>query len=247
MRTHAGNSALPAFQKVDAAGFPAHTGRVLNMGFIMSCLERAITDGHAKLTGEVEHARLGRRRLRRAAGRLRAMLSRVAATPRRRRWTRRPRRATNQAHRLDWRVAAATGRRSYAQCGVLEREANNDLQPGTVAQASAPAGGGSVPLPVCNWATTRGETPLEPTAGTAALRSNDIQSGSKGALIAAIKKCHQTLWAGCKLSPPAAFGELCKIIFVKISDEHAKRKKGEPYEFQIKTHESNQLSLLYAA
>jgi hypothetical protein len=34
----------------------------------MSCLERAITDGHAKLTGEGEHARPGRRRLRRAAG-----------------------------------------------------------------------------------------------------------------------------------------------------------------------------------
>jgi type I restriction enzyme M protein len=67
--------------------------------------------------------------------------------------------------------------------------------------------------------------------------NNDIQPVSKEALIGAIKKCHQTLWAGGKLSPPAAFGELCKIIFVKISDEQAKRKKGEPYEFQIKTHE----------
>jgi hypothetical protein len=37
----------------------------------MSCLERAITDGHAKFSGEGEHA--GRRRLRRAPGRLRAM------------------------------------------------------------------------------------------------------------------------------------------------------------------------------
>jgi type I restriction enzyme M protein len=67
--------------------------------------------------------------------------------------------------------------------------------------------------------------------------NNDIQPVSKESLIAAIKKCHQTLWGGGKLSPPAAFGELCKIIFVKISDEQAKRKKGEPYEFQIKTHE----------
>ncbi len=67
--------------------------------------------------------------------------------------------------------------------------------------------------------------------------NNDIQPVSKEALIGAIKKCHQTLWAGGKLSPPSAFGELCKIIFVKISDEQAKRKKGEPYEFQIKTHE----------
>lgn len=65
----------------------------------------------------------------------------------------------------------------------------------------------------------------------------DIREVSKEDLIAAIKKCHQTLWGGGRLSPPAAFGELCKIIFVKISDEQAKRRKGEPYEFQIKTHE----------
>jgi len=67
--------------------------------------------------------------------------------------------------------------------------------------------------------------------------ANDIREVKKDELITAIKKCHQTLWGGGKLSPPAAFGELCKIIFVKISDEQAKRKKGEPYEFQIKTHE----------
>ena len=34
--------------------------------------------------------------------------------------------------------------------------------------------------------------------------NNDIQPVSKEALISAIKKCHQTLWAGGKLSPPAA-------------------------------------------
>ncbi len=39
-------------------------------------------------------------------------------------------------------------------------------------------------------------------------------------------------------SPPAAFGEFCKIIFVKVRDEKAPRRKGEPYEFQIKTDES---------
>lgn len=39
------------------------------------------------------------------------------------------------------------------------------------------------------------------------------------------------------MSPPTAFGELCKLIFVKISDEQKARKKGEPYQFQIKTHE----------
>jgi type I restriction enzyme M protein len=65
----------------------------------------------------------------------------------------------------------------------------------------------------------------------------DIKPVSKGMLIAAIKKCHQTLWGGGRLSPPAAFGEFCKIIFVKVRDEKAGRKKGEPYEFQIKTDE----------
>ena len=67
----------------------------------------------------------------------------------------------------------------------------------------------------------------------------DIQAVDKEELISAINKCHQTLWAGGRLSPPTAFSELCKIIFVKISDEKAKRKKGDPYEFQIKTHESS--------
>lgn len=69
--------------------------------------------------------------------------------------------------------------------------------------------------------------------------SLDIQPVNKEVLIKAIQKCHQTLWGGGKLSPPTAFGELCKIIFVKISDEQTKRKKGDPYEFQIKTHETS--------
>jgi len=68
----------------------------------------------------------------------------------------------------------------------------------------------------------------------------DIKPVSKSELIDAIKKCHQTLWGGGRLSPPAAFGEFCKIIFVKVRDEKAPRKKGEPYEFQIKTDESAQ-------
>ena len=88
--------------------------------------------------------------------------------------------------------------------GVTDAEFNQAVEQacgnGTVAQASAPAGCGSVPLPVHGRATYRGGTPLEPAAGTAALRSNDIQPVSKEALIGAIKKCHQTLWAGGKLS-----------------------------------------------
>ncbi|NBD36011.1 MAG: N-6 DNA methylase [Chloroflexi bacterium] len=69
---------------------------------------------------------------------------------------------------------------------------------------------------------------------------NDIQPVSKEELITVINKCHQTLWGGGQLSPPAAFGELSKIIFVKISDEMKPRKQGEPYDFQIKTYESSQ-------
>jgi type I restriction enzyme M protein len=65
----------------------------------------------------------------------------------------------------------------------------------------------------------------------------DIKPVSKSDLIAAIKKCHQTLWGGGRLSPPAAFGEFCKIIFVKVRDEKAGHKKGDPYQFQIKTDE----------
>lgn len=72
---------------------------------------------------------------------------------------------------------------------------------------------------------------------------NDIRPVAREDLISAIKKCHQTLWGGGRLSPPTAFGELCKIIFVKISDEQKPRKNGEPYQFQIKTREpSNRLA-----
>ena len=66
---------------------------------------------------------------------------------------------------------------------------------------------------------------------------SDIAAVDRQDLIAAIKKCHQTLWGGGRMSPPTAFGELCKVIFVKISDEQKPRKNGEPYQFQIKTHE----------
>ena len=35
-----------------------------------------------------------------------------------------------------------------------------------------------------------------------------------------------------------AFGELTKLIFVKTRDEKTSRRKGEPYNFQIKTNET---------
>jgi type I restriction enzyme M protein len=68
---------------------------------------------------------------------------------------------------------------------------------------------------------------------------DDIFPVNKAVLISTFQKCHDTLWDGDKLSISEAFGELCKVIFVKISDERASRKNGEPYEFQTKTHEPN--------
>ena len=67
----------------------------------------------------------------------------------------------------------------------------------------------------------------------------DIGPVNRETLIATIRKCHQTLWGGGKLNPATAFGELCKIIFVKIADE-MNTKRDEPYQFQIKTHEPAQ-------
>lgn len=66
---------------------------------------------------------------------------------------------------------------------------------------------------------------------------NDIRPVVSQDLIAAIRKCQQTFWGGGRLSPSAAFNELCKLIFVKIGDERKPRRKGEPYQFQIRTYE----------
>lgn len=68
----------------------------------------------------------------------------------------------------------------------------------------------------------------------------DIAAVDKGELLAAIDKTHQTLWGGGRLSPPAAFGEFCKLIFVKVRDEKrvGESPDGTPYAFQIRTDES---------
>jgi len=52
------------------------------------------------------------------------------------------------------------------------------------------------------------------------------------------KQAHDALWAGGKRNPSEAFDELDKLIFCKIWDERAKRKTGEPYDFQNFTEES---------
>ncbi len=72
----------------------------------------------------------------------------------------------------------------------------------------------------------------------------------RGDLIRVLEKCHDTLWQGGKFAPTQAFDELAKILFIKIRDEKKLRRKGEPYDFQIKTHEkpksvANRINALY--
>ncbi|MDR2190751.1 MAG: hypothetical protein LBP53_06300 [Candidatus Peribacteria bacterium] len=56
----------------------------------------------------------------------------------------------------------------------------------------------------------------------------------------ALSKAHQTIWRGGKRNPAEAFGEVAKIIFIKVADEKTTGDKetGTPYEFQRKRNES---------
>lgn len=72
----------------------------------------------------------------------------------------------------------------------------------------------------------------------------------RGELIRVLEKCHDTLWQGGKFAPTQAFDELAKVLFIKIRDEKKARRDGEPYDFQIKTHEkpesvANRINSLY--
>ncbi len=78
----------------------------------------------------------------------------------------------------------------------------------------------------------------------------DLSPVTREEMITILQKCHDTLWGGGKLSPPQAFGELCKIIFVKITDEQKPRRVGEPYDVQVRTGETptalaDRISALY--
>lgn len=53
-----------------------------------------------------------------------------------------------------------------------------------------------------------------------------------------LAKAHQTIWRWGKRNPAEAFGEVAKIIFIKVADEKLPRKNWEPYEFQRKRNES---------
>lgn len=61
---------------------------------------------------------------------------------------------------------------------------------------------------------------------------------SKDDLIKVLSKAHDTVWQGGKLAPTTAFDEIAKLLFCKLQDEKEETKKGEPYKFQIGTHEN---------
>jgi type I restriction enzyme M protein len=67
---------------------------------------------------------------------------------------------------------------------------------------------------------------------------HDIAPVPKERLIAALSKCHDTIWNGGEFKPDAAFSEMCKLIFVKIADERD-TEIGKPYVFQIVTNEDD--------
>ena len=82
------------------------------------------------------------------------------------------------------------------------------------------------------------------------VRRSELSVIERGELIRVLEKCHDTLWQGGKFAPTQAFDELAKILFIKIRDEKKARRDGEPYDFQIKTHElpksvANRINALY--
>ena len=66
---------------------------------------------------------------------------------------------------------------------------------------------------------------------------NELKIISKEELIQTLKKSHDTVWQGGRLAPTTAFDEVSKLLFCKLKDEND-TVKGEPYKFQIGTHET---------
>lgn len=69
---------------------------------------------------------------------------------------------------------------------------------------------------------------------------NDLRVVAKDDLIKTLEKAHDTVWQGGKLAPTTAFDEVSKLLFCKLQDEKESTitKKGDPYKFQIGTHEA---------
>ena len=68
----------------------------------------------------------------------------------------------------------------------------------------------------------------------------DLKLVSRDDLIRVLDKAHDTVWQGGKLAPTTAFDEIAKLLFCKLQEEKERTvtKKGEPYKFQIGTHET---------
>lgn len=65
----------------------------------------------------------------------------------------------------------------------------------------------------------------------------ELKVVSRDELIKALEKSHDTVWQGGKLAPTTAFDEISKLLFCKLRDEKI-TINGDPYDFQIGTHES---------
>lgn len=70
--------------------------------------------------------------------------------------------------------------------------------------------------------------------------NNDLGEVNFKELNLLFQKCHNILWAGGKRDPAIAFDEMSKLMFTKLSDER-NTKNGEVYNFQIGTHESEEI------
>lgn len=68
----------------------------------------------------------------------------------------------------------------------------------------------------------------------------DLKIVSRDDLIRVLDKARDTVWQGGKLAPTTAFDEISKLLFCKLQEEKERTvtKKGEPYKFQIGTHET---------
>jgi type I restriction enzyme M protein len=64
----------------------------------------------------------------------------------------------------------------------------------------------------------------------------ELKIVSRDELIKALEKAHDSVWQGGKLAPTTAFDEVSKLLFCKLKDEKI-TPKGDPYLFQIGTHE----------
>lgn len=72
------------------------------------------------------------------------------------------------------------------------------------------------------------------------VEGRDLKKVSREDLIKVLDKSHDTVWQGGKLAPTTAFDEISKLLFCKLQEEKERTitKNGEPYKFQIGTHES---------